>query len=237
MSQTNNYIGINQRVPFSVLDRGLLRYLQDGIVDRLLLRENLQEFIQGENRLGKAITYANQMLTKPTILLHTMRQQVGAEVYMQLPEHERQALCLSLLVCTYPIAYDLIIAFGTGFKVQARISRQYVTERIAAQYGSTRTIDIALDALLPMLIELGVTNRIEISVYGNPANPTLANSFVAEAYIYAYLKASKHKSLLANEIITRPWYMFFCPTVPLGRSSTLLKHTEGYIGGGYVSAK
>lgn len=231
------YIGINQRVPFVVLDRGLFHYLQHGFVDRVQLQHDLREFIQGENRLKKAVTYAFQILTKPTLLLNTFRKKLTPEIYLQLPEYERQAFCFSLLACTYPIAYDLAIAFAVGFKVQARISRQYVTERIAAQYGSTRTIDIALDALLPMLIELSVTERTEISIYGAQARHCLSNPFIAEAYIYADLKASKVKSLLANEISTRPWYLFFCPPTNLSLQSTLLTHTEAYMGGGYVSVK
>lgn len=238
MSQpTRKYIGINQRVPFTVLDRGLVRYLQEGTVNRLMLRDDLREFIQGENRLSKAVTYAYHILTKPTVLLTAFRRALSADVYTQLPEHERQAFCLSLLACTYPIAYDVAVAFGVGFKVQPRISRQYVAARIGAQYGSTRTIDIALDALMPMLIELGLTERSEVSIYKAQENQLIGNSFISEAYIFADLKASNLKSLLANEVTARPWYLFFCPSVALVRSSTLLKHTESYTGGGYVSAR
>lgn len=234
---THKYIGINQRVPFVVLDRGLLHYLQNGMVNRSAIRHDLQEFIKGENRLSKAVIYANQILTKPTTLLTAFRRQINAEVYVQLPDYERQAFCLSLLACTYPIAYDLIIAFAIGFKVQPRISRQYVAERIAAQYGSTRTIDIALDALLPMLIELNVIERAAISIYNARTSQPISNPFIAEAYMYADLKASKLKSLLANELITRPWYIFFHPLIISNQPHTLLKHLDGHIGGGYVSSK
>lgn len=234
---TRNYIGINQRVPFSVLDRGLIRYLQDGAVDRSALRRDLEEFIKGDNRLGKAVTYAYHLLTKPVGLLSGLRKQIDADGYVALPEYERQAFCLSLLACTYPIAYDLTLAFARGFNVQPRISRQYVAERIAAQYGSTRTIDIALDALLPMLIDLKVVLRAEVSIYTSQTNHTLSNPFIAEAYIYADLKASKLKSLLVNEIGTRPWYRFFCPSTDLIRPHTLLRYLEGHVGGGYVSLK
>jgi len=235
--QTRKYIGINQRVPFSVLDRGLIRYLEDGITDRLALRRDLQEFTQGDNRLNKAVTYAYHILTKSTALLTALRKTMNADVYQQLPIPDRQAFCLCLLVCTYPIAYDLTIAFATGFKVQSRISRQYVAERIAAQYGSTRTIDIALDALLPMLIELGVTERSEVSIYSAQTSHTLSNPFIAEAYTYADLKASKLKSLLANELSVRPWSFFFCPSISSNQPNILLKHLDSSIGGGYVSTK
>lgn len=238
MSQsTRKYIGINQRVPFAVLDRGLVRYLQEGSVNRSMLRHDLHEFIQGENRLSKAVTYAYQILTKPIILLVALRRAFSAELYTQLPEHERQAFCLCLLACTYPIAYDVAVAFAVGFKVQTRISRQYVAQRIGAQYGSTRTIDIALDALMPMLIELGLTERAEVSIYKAQTNQLISNSFISEAYVFADLKASNLKSLLANEITSRPWYLFFCPSIAFVRPSTLLKHTEAYIGGGYVSVR
>lgn len=234
---TGKYIGINQRVPFTVLDRGLLRFLEQGEVDRITLRQDLNQFVQGENRLAKAVIYANQILTKPTSLLQALSRQVSANTYAQLPMHERQAMCLSLLVCAYPIAYDLIVAFGKGFKVQPRISRQYVTERIAAQYGSTRTIDIALDALLPMLIELGVVERAEISIYQLQKAQTINNPFIAQAYTYADLKSSKVKSLLMNEVRVRPWYLFYSPSYSQHVSDSLLKYTEGPVSGGYISTK
>jgi hypothetical protein len=238
MSQsTRKYIGINQRVPFTILDQGLMRYLRDGVVDRTMLRQDLSEFTQGENRLSKAVGYAYQILTKSTTLLTTFRKALSVEAYLQLPEHERQAFCVSLVSCTYPIAYDVVVAFAIGFKVQSRISRQYVAERIGNKYGSTRTIDIALDALMPMMIELGITERSETSIYRAKENQPISNTFISEAYVFADLKASNHKSLLANEITSRPWYLFYIPSIGLGQSSTLLKHTEGYIGGGYISTK
>ena len=233
----SRYIGINQRVPFAVLEQGIRQFLLEGSVDRAAIRMHLAEFTEGENRLKKAVAYAYAILTRPSHLLINLRRQFSAEAFGQLPLPERQAFCLSLLACTYPIAYDLSVAFATGFKVQPQISRQYITNRITAQYGSARTIDIAIDALLPMLIELGVIERVEVSVYTHRPVQEISHKFIAESYVYTDLRCSRSKSLLLLEVNSRPWYLYYTPLIKLTPSLSTLKITESSIGGGYISMK
>ena len=44
-----------------------------------------------------------------------------------------------------------LVALAAGFKVQNQINKAFINQKVAAIYGSNRTMDIALDALLPMI--------------------------------------------------------------------------------------
>jgi hypothetical protein len=229
------YIGINQRVPFKVLDQGIHRFLQSGLVDREELKEYLREFTKGENRVSKAATYAKAILTKPTAALKAIKQNLVAETYLRLSEKERKALALSFLALTYPIAYDLLVALATGFKVQNQINKTFINQKMSAIYGSNRTLDIALDALLPMLIELGTIQRAKKSIYELAPHSTLQAAILTEVFIYTDIKLSRSKSILFQELTTRPWYEYYSVEYKKEIHNKLLAFSEARIGGGYIS--
>ncbi|MCW3070481.1 MAG: hypothetical protein JWO44_371 [Bacteroidetes bacterium] len=229
------YIGINQRVPFKVLDQGILSYLQTDVVNREELKEYLREFTKGENRVSKAANYANAILTKPTTALKTIKQNLNADTYLRLSEKERKALVLSLVALTYPIAYDLLVALATGFKVQSQINKKFISQKMSAIYGSNRTLDIALDALLPMLIELGAIQRAKMSIYELAPHSVLQASILTELFIYTDIRLSGSKSILLQELTTRPWYEYYSVEYKKEIHNKLLTFSEARIGGGYIS--
>lgn len=229
------FIGINQRVPFKVLDDGLLRLLQTGKVDGKALLEDLFEHTGGQNRALKASKYAITILNRPEQILKALKTQISAESYQKISIEERKALITALLACAFPFAYDLMVVFAAGFKVQKQINRAYVTQKMGALYGSNRTLEIALDALLPMLIDLNIIQREKAGIYiiGKPVE--VHTSIIVEACIYADIKCSGSKSILVQDLGSRPWFLYFPVRWDKQMQAHLIHYVEAQIGGGYLT--
>jgi hypothetical protein len=107
---------------------------------------------------------------------------------------------------------------------------------MSAIYGSNRTLDIAIDALIPMIIELNTVKRTKVSIYELEAKKAIKNPFISELYIYTDIKLSGSKTILLDDLQFRPWFMYFAPALNLNKMS-ILKHSEGRVGGGYVGIR
>jgi len=230
----DNYIGINQNIPFKVLDAGLYRLLVSGIVNRTELLKDMYEVTAGKNRAEKAAAFANQILTRPEQIIHYIKANFSAQDYLNLPERERKALILALLSTTYPIVYHFLILLGTAFKSQKEIGRSYINQKLASQYGSNRTLDIAIDAIIPMAIGLDTIQRSRTAFYEALAPKVILHPIVAEIYVYADIICSGTKSVLKDEISTRPWYCFYQPQAYKPGVGSLVNYSSGMIGGGYI---
>jgi len=235
MKGTGKYIGINQRVPFDVLDTGLYRFLLDQAIDKESIIAHMREFTKGENRALKAVQYVVQILSRQEKYILELNKSIGAEAYLKLPVTDRKAIILSLVALTYPITYDLLIALASGFKVQPQINRQFINQKMAGLYGSNRTLAVALDALVPMIIELGTVERVKISLYSLSEKSVITHPAIRELIIFTDIKLSGSKSILVDDIQYRPWYMFF--EISLGKQLkfSLIKHVESRIGQGYLT--
>jgi hypothetical protein len=235
MTATGKYIGINQRIPFDVLDAALYRLLRDKNMDKNSILSHLKEFTKGENRANKAAQYAVQILSRQENCINELNKTITAPAYLKLPITDRKAIVLALAALTYPIIYDLLIALATGFKVQSQINRQFINLKMASIYGSNRTLDIALDALMPMIIELNTIERVKISLYALTQKSIISYPAIIELLIYTDIKLSGSKSILVDDLQYRPWYMFFEVTLNKKNSYTLFKYDESRIGQGYLT--
>jgi len=233
MSSTK-FIGINQRVPYSILDASLKQYLYSGEIKREEILERMLSITTGENRAKKATMYAHHILTRPKKFLSFIEKSIGASVYEKLPEQDRMAVILCLVANTFPITYDLLCAIGTVFKVQEQVSRSFINQKMATLYGSNRTLAIGIDALIPMLIELGTLDRIKNGVYKVGNQPTITHSSVAELYVATDIALSGSKSIALDDTSYRSWFFFNQVELPKGVKFKLLKIKEGMVGGGYV---
>ncbi len=228
------YIGINQNVPFQVLDAGLYRLLLTGAVEKGEILKDMYEVTAGKNRAEKAAAFATQILTRPDKIIQYIRANFSAQEYLNLPERERKALILALLAATYPVFYNFMILMGVAFKSQREIGRSYINQKLASQYGSNRTLDIAIDAIIPMAIGLGAIQRTRTAFYEAVPSQAILHPIVAEIYIYADIYCSGTKSLLKEDVSSRPWYVFFQPKAFQPGTRNLLKYSGGEIGGGYL---
>jgi hypothetical protein len=229
-----NYIGINQNIPFKVLDAGLYRLLLTGDLDKSEILKDMYEVTAGQNRAEKAAAFANQVLSRPIKIIQYIKANFSAQDYLELHERERKALILSLLCTTYPIFYHFVVLLGTTLKSQKEIGRSYINQKMASQYGSNRTLDIAIDALIPMAIGLDTIQRTRTAFYISMPAKAILHPIVAEIYIYADIVCSGSKSLLKDEISHRPWYHFYQPQAYKSGTGDLVNYSSGMIGGGYI---
>lgn len=235
MTTTGKFIGINQRVPFDVLDTAISYYLKSGAINKEDILAHVKEFTKGDNRAMKATLYIVQILTRQSKILNELKKKVDHENYLKMKTSDRKALVLCLVSLTYPITYDLLVALAAGFKVQNQINKAFINQKVAAIYGSNRTMDIALDALLPMIIELDTVKRVKISLYSKAETAIISNPYIQELITYTDIKLSGSKSILLEDLSHRPWYMYFDVKPLKKKQLTLLKYSEGVVGGGYLT--
>ena len=103
-------------------------------------------------------------------------------------------------------------------------------------YGSNRTVDIAIDALLPMIIELNTIKRDKVSLYSKAPGLNIANRFISELIIYTDIKLSGSKSILVDDLAHKPWFSYFdnANTDTVNFTYLILKK-DSAIGKGYLS--
>lgn len=236
MSNKGKYIGLNQRIPFDVLDSAIHYFLEKDVVDKDFIFQRMQEFTSGANRANKATTYVVQILTRQKLLLGQIKKANTITPYCSLRTDDRKALCLSLISLTYPITYDLLIALSQGFKVQSQINKKFICEKVKSIYGSNRTVDIAIDALLPIMIELNTIKRDKVSIYSIATKLLIKNKFVSDLIVYTDIKLSGSKSILVDELSYKPWYSYFdLSNVIPGTFNILLSKKDSAVGKGYLT--
>jgi len=235
LKSNNKYIGINQRVPFDVLDAALYRFIRDKTIEKEPIITHMREFTTGENRLLKAAGYAVQTLSKHKKITTQLGNSFTPEAYLKLPESDRKAICLCLSSLTYPVIYDLLITLAAGFKVQPKLNRQFINLKMATIYGSNRSIYNALDAIIPMIIEMDTMERIKTSLYSLSPKSVISHQIIKELIIFTDIKLSGSKSILVDDLQYRPWYMFFDITLNDQKNFTLFKYSESRIGQGYLT--
>jgi hypothetical protein len=231
------YIGINQRIPFAVIDSAVHRWLLSGEVDREAILAHIKEFTKGENRALKATSYVSTIFNKQIKILSVLSEKMDAGAWHQIPENERKAFVLCMVCLTSPIGYDLLVAIAAGLKTQPQISKKFISARMASLYGTNRGVDLALDALIPMIIEAGAIQRDKTSIYSAAPKSTLSTAFAIELVIYADIRLSGSKSLMLDEIPFRPWISYFLFTQPDLSKLSLLRFDDNGTGKGYLSLK
>lgn len=238
MSSKGKFIGLNQRIPFDVLDSAIHYYLEKCVIDKDFIFQRMQEFNSGANRAKKATTYVVQILTRQKQFLEQLKKALTSTPYDALRIDDRKALCLCLISLTYPITYDLLIALSQGFKVQSQINKKFISEKVMSIYGSNRTVDIAIDALLPMIIELNTIKRDKVSIYSVAKKLIITNRYVSELVVYTDIKLSGSKSLLMDELSYKPWYSYFdFASISPNSFNHLLFIKDSAVGKGYITIK
>src|SRR4030067_2794643 len=180
MKSAGKYIGINQRVPFVVLDTALYSYLKEGRIQREDVYDHLKNFFKGENRIGKASGYLFQMFKKNKEYITRISGQIKAADYIKLPEGDRKAFILCILALTYPITYDLLLALASGFKVQPILNSKYFTHKMTALYGSNRSVYNAVESIIPTLREIRLINRKKAGLYSIDEKIVVTHTFISE---------------------------------------------------------
>lgn len=238
MKANRKFIGINQRIPFEVIDSAIYDYLNTGEIKKDKILSHMLEYTKGQNRAEKASMYVFQVLKRQNSILEEFKRALGPDGYHHLSQTDRKVLVLCLLALTYPITYDLLVALAQGFKVQDTINKLFISEKVMSIYGSNRTVDIAIDALLPMIIELNTVQRVKVSIYSKFGRQPISHPLIRELVVYTDIKLSGSKSILLSDLKHRPWLQYFEPIEEQdGVFGRLIAIKESAVGRGYLSAR
>ncbi len=235
MNSKGKYIGLNQRIPFDVLDSAIHFYLTNDVIDKEYIFQRMQEFTSGLNRANKAAKYVVQILGRQERILSQLKKVTKDVPYNSLRIDDRKAFCLCLISLTYPITYDLLVALAQGFKVQQQINKKFISEKVKTIYGSNRTVDVAIDALLPMIIELNTIKRDKVSIYSLANKLIITNKFVSELTIYTDINLSGSKSILIEDLNHKPWYSYFDFSIIQEQFTFLVTKRDSAVGKGYIT--
>lgn len=156
-------IGINQRIPMSVLELGLIAAIQDQATNEYL-RELVATEFQGENRirLGTGVLHK---LTCGNPLLPVMKENKDAVMASLRSRLDRPVILAAVINATYSIAYDVTAILGKYLHVQNEVSTALLTSKLAEKYGSNRSMPNGRDCVVPMLIEAGLFTRPRTGFY------------------------------------------------------------------------
>ena len=235
MKQDKKYLGINQPIPYKVLDEVLYHYFNDNPLSKEAIIKLLKEYIHGENRLNKAYSHIIIIFRKNEEVLLKLKTHLRNESYSKLSETDRVSLCVCLIALTFPVAYDLLNILSSGFKVQKKINRNYIDQKMSSIYGSNRGIYNAINALMPMLLEFDLINRDKNGVYEFSRTKKIVNKNINDLYIYTDIKLSGSKSILLDDLEYRTWYIYFEPRFKNSDTTGIVKMIESRIGQGYLT--
>jgi hypothetical protein len=237
MNSKGKYIGLNQRIPFEVLDSAINYYLEHELIDKEYIFQRIQESTAGLNRAKKATNFVIQIITRHVQLLNQLKNVIKEVPYNSLRVEDRKALCLCFLCLNFPIIYDLLVALGQGFKVQSQINKKFISEKVKILYGSNRSVDLAIDALLPMIIELNTIKRDKISLYSLASKLVVKNKFAIELVVYTDIKLSGSKSILIDDLNYKPWFSYFDISTIGSDNFIIISKKDSAIGKGYLTIK
>lgn len=235
MKSNKRYIGINQRIPFDVMDQALNDFLDSGQIDRERVLLHMLEYTKGENRAKKAVSYVVRVINHQSKLIDEFSKRIDRGFYLYLPEKERKVLVLCLISLTYPIMYELLAAIGKGLKAQDSVNKKFINEKIYTIFGSNRAVDVAIDAIIPMAIELNAIRRVKTSLYEKTPDINVLHPIISELVLLVDLKWSGTKTLLFEDLEFRPWFSFFNINLDRLQKPSILKFQDGNFGKGYLS--
>jgi hypothetical protein len=156
-------IGINQRIPMNVLELALLSALQ-GNASAEYYRELASIEYSGQNRITKAVSVINRLTIKNPILPYLIDNKTAVESMLR-SKTDRPLLLTAVICSAYSFSYDLVSLLGKYFHAQEYVTTDFIKQKMAAKYGSNRSLPNALYCILPMLIEAQILDRPESGVY------------------------------------------------------------------------
>ncbi len=235
MISKGKYIGISNRIPLVVLEFAIGDYLSSGTVNSQAYLSYILEFTKGENRAKKSLSHLVSIITKNTNLLNQLSKHTKGN-FRSLCDNDQKAVLISLYSLTFPIAYDILLAFSVGFKVQEIISKRVILEKMGALYGSNRSMHIGVDETIPLFLDCGIIERTKRGIFKNNCKLKIENSFVSEIIIFTEIKLSGSKSILLDDINFKPWFLFFTlKENEILAINHLISKKDSSIGKGYLT--
>ena len=197
-------IGINQRIPISLLEMALLATL-DGEANNEYFAQLAATEYNGENRIKKAVSVINRLTVKNPLLPFLMER--NSEVKTMLRNSQDRSLLFAAIISSaYCFAYDSICILGKYLHIQDSVSTALLRQKLSEKYGANRSLPNAMNCVLPMLIEAGLLSRpVPGTIY--VVSHAKCTEFAKKTYEQAYLLNNPHLSEVI-EIEGNPYFEF-----------------------------
>lgn len=156
-------IGVEKRISMGVLELALRAVLEDNASNDYFY-ELAHTECEGANRAKKIVALLNR-LTLKSKLLPFLKDNKDAVLQSLRAAGDRPLIFVGVMCAAYTIFYDTVAICGKFFHVQDQISRDFLLSKLAEKYGSNRTLFVAFDCVLPMLIEAGFIARPQKGCY------------------------------------------------------------------------
>lgn len=177
-------IGINQRIPISILELALIATLENQASAEYFASLASSEY-NGQNRIRKAVSVINR-LTVRNKMLPFMKEHKEDLMSAIRSSYDRPLVYAAVICAAYGFAYDAVSLMGKYFHVQPQVSSTLIIEKMSTKYGANRSLPNGLYCVLPMLIEAGLLSRPVAGVY-EAKRVGRASSFAKKLYCKAFL--------------------------------------------------
>lgn len=194
MAENKKKIGIEQYIPFELINTTIIEYLNTKEINKAELFQRMLEYNKGENRAKKAANSIYSLLTKTSVISEALFKNINSDSYNRLSKEEKNVITMSLVCIRFPFIFDTLAAFGKLFNIQDLVNRNYITKTISAIYGSNRTLDIALDAVLRMIVDSGFINRVKPGLFAKGSCSQLSD-YTKEIWLATFIELNGEKAI------------------------------------------
>jgi hypothetical protein len=195
---------IQQGVPAYELESALLAWLDNEFTQEYSL-ELASHLTTGKARKKKISTTINNLILRNPISEFVKLHE--HEVRVLLRDNNSRSLVLTAIVsAAYPFVYDVLMIMGKYFHAQDVITKDLIRQKVSSIYGSNRSLDIALFAVLPMLIDFGFITMPKPGVYNivyQENYAALALDFYKESYVI-----NNSTFILGDDLSGNPYFEF-----------------------------
>ena len=154
---------IQQGVPSAELERALLAW-QDGAFSPAYSMEIASCLSTGQARQKKIATVINAIILRNPMVKYLMER--NYDLRLLLRDGKSRPLILTAMVCSaFPFAYDVASIMGKYFHAETQLAKGFIRQKVSCIYGGNRTVDIALKAVIPMLVDFGMVNMPENGIF------------------------------------------------------------------------
>ena len=220
-----------------VIEYAIIDYVRNGKTNPSDYLSYIGEFTKGANRAKKTLGHLLALVNKNAHLLKILSSKTNGN-FESLPPKDRKVIIICLFALTFPITYDMLQAFSVGFKVQEIISKRVIREKMGAIYGSNRSMHIGVDETMPLILDVGLLERVKTGLFCKSPKLKISIQLAAEIVIYTDIVLSSSKTVLIEDLVSNPWYLFFdISTFADSKFNIILSTKEVSLGKGYLSVK
>lgn len=197
-------IGINQRIPISILEMALVATL-DGQATPEYFAELAQTEYEGLNRIKKAVSVMNRLTVRNPLMPFLCENAEMVKTALR-NKNDRMLVLSAVINSAYGFGYDVAATLGKYFHVQEQVTTSLVQGKLAAKYGSNRSLPNAMNCILPMFLEVGIIARPKIGFY-EARRVEKYTDFALEVYKRSFVVNNPTMSI-EQDIISYPYFEF-----------------------------